>query len=139
MVLTDAQHPARVEELKPWPFIYPLLHNQDVPGTQEKFLSRGQTSASCTQHVLVRGTYPSEGWERQPTPPDTFPTPMIPPQTKWISIVEKIHSLQCKAFQTNHKVATRFPPSRNTLSAESNQKYIHLHFDSHGPTHLICS
>lgn len=73
MVLTDAQHSARVEELRPWPFIYPLLHNQDVPGTQEKFLSQGQKNASCTRHVLLHGTYPNEGWERQPTAPDTFP------------------------------------------------------------------
>lgn len=40
MALTDAQHPDR-EELGPWPFIYPLLHNQDAPGMQEKFLSQG--------------------------------------------------------------------------------------------------
>lgn len=73
MVLRDAQHPARVEELGPWPFIYPLLHNQDVPGTQEKFLSRGQMSTLCTRHVLVHGTYPNEGWEGQPTTPDTYP------------------------------------------------------------------
>lgn len=131
MVLRDAQHPARVEELRPRPFNYPLLHNQDVPGTQEKFLSRGRMSASCARHVLVRGTYPARLGKDSPGHLTYSPTPMTLPQTKWTPMGGKIHSLQCKAFQTNQKTGTRFPLCRNTLSAESNQEHTHLHFASH--------
>lgn len=74
-----------------------------------------------------------------PQHPTYSPTLMILPQTKWISIVGKIHLLWCKTFQTNHKAGTKFPLCRKGLSAESNQKNIQLHFASHGPAHLICS
>lgn len=79
---------------------YPLLRNRDVPGSEKKFPSQGQISASCIQQVSVYGIYPNEVLKRQFTIPyvSIFPLSLSFLQTKWISAVLKSRALQCNSF-----------------------------------------